>query len=107
AGTLLALPPRAWASPRLGRLLLACTGTFWLGMAVLQAWPGRGYWQRGENGTLSSMISDMAGLTQPAWQAKMINGVALFADYNALGVNLVAVLGLALAGAGLLAGAGM
>lgn len=69
AGTLLALPPRAWAGQRLGRLLL--------------------------------------GLTQPDWQAKMINGVALLSDYNALGVNLVAVLGLALAGAGILAGAGM
>src|SRR6185437_9592919 len=75
--------------------------------AVLQAWPGRGYWTRGETGTLSSMISDMAGLTQPDWQAKIINGAALFSDYNAFGVNLVAVLGLALAGAGLLAGAGM
>jgi cytochrome oxidase Cu insertion factor (SCO1/SenC/PrrC family) len=107
AGALLALPPRAWASQRLGRLLLTGIGAFWLGMAVLQAWPGRGYWTRGETGTLSSMISDMAGLTQPDWQAKMINGAALFSDYNAFGVNLVAVLGLALAGAGLLAGAGM
>jgi cytochrome oxidase Cu insertion factor (SCO1/SenC/PrrC family) len=37
----------------------------------------------------------------------MINGAALFSDYNAFTVNLVAVLGLALAGGGLLAGAGM
>jgi cytochrome oxidase Cu insertion factor (SCO1/SenC/PrrC family) len=107
AGSLLALPTRAWASPRLGRLLLSGIGVCWLGMAVLQAWPGRGYWQDGMDGTLSSMISNMAGLTQPDWQARMINGVALFAQYNAIGVNLVAVLGLALAGGGLLAGAGM
>jgi hypothetical protein len=45
AGALLALPVRAWEGPRAGRLLLAATGTFWIGMAVLQAWPGRGFWQ--------------------------------------------------------------
>ena len=33
------------ASPRLGRLLLGGIGLFFLGMAVLQAWPGRGFWQ--------------------------------------------------------------
>ncbi len=107
AGALLALPSRAWSGARLGRLLLAGTGAFWLAMAVLQAWPGRGYWQRGETGTLTSMISDMAGLSQPPWQARIINGAALFSDYNAFTVNLIAVLGLALAGGGLLAGAGM
>jgi cytochrome oxidase Cu insertion factor (SCO1/SenC/PrrC family) len=107
AGALLALPPRAWASPWLARLLLSCIGLFWIGMAVLQAWPGRGYWQGGEDGTLSSMISNMAGLAQPGWQAAMINGVALFSSYNAVLVNLIAVLGLLLAGGGLLSGAGM
>ena len=30
---------------RLGRLLLGGTGAFFLGMALLQAWPGRGFWQ--------------------------------------------------------------
>ena len=45
AGALVALPEDAWRSPRLGRLLLAGTGVFFLGMAVLQAWPGRGFWQ--------------------------------------------------------------
>ena len=36
---------RAWRTPRLGRLVLAGMGVFLLGMAVLQAWPGRGFWQ--------------------------------------------------------------
>ena len=46
AGALLALPERAWDRPaRLGRLLLGGTGAFFLGMALLQAWPGRGFWQ--------------------------------------------------------------
>src|SRR5208337_1780548 len=55
AGALIALPEGAWHSPRLGRLLLAGVGLFFLGMALLQAWPGRGFWQGtidGKPGTL-------------------------------------------------------
>jgi hypothetical protein len=42
AGVLIALPERNWASGRLGRGILATTGVFFVGMALLQAWPGRG-----------------------------------------------------------------
>ncbi len=45
AGGLIALPDRAWVGPRLGRAVLAVTGLFLAGMALLQAWPGRGFWQ--------------------------------------------------------------
>ena len=45
AGALIALPERSWRTPRLGRAILAGTGVFLAGMAVLQAWPGRGFWQ--------------------------------------------------------------
>jgi hypothetical protein len=59
AGALLALPERAWDNPRrLGRLLLGGTGAFFLGMALLQAWPGRGFWQGtrdGQPGSLAAM----------------------------------------------------
>src|ERR1700733_1562955 len=68
AGALIALPERAWHSPRLGRLTMAGTGLFLLGMAVLQAWPGRGFWQgraHGQPGTLTGMITSMAGIPQP------------------------------------------
>jgi cytochrome oxidase Cu insertion factor (SCO1/SenC/PrrC family) len=106
AGALLALPARAWAGQRLGRLLLAGTGAFWLGMAVLQAWPGRGYWQGGADGTLTGMIDDMAGLSQPAPQARVIHGVASFTSAHGPWVNLAAVVTLALAGLALIAGAG-
>ena len=44
-GGLVALPDRAFETPRLGRIMLRLGGVFLLGMAVLQAWPGRGYWQ--------------------------------------------------------------
>ena len=54
AGALIALPERTWRTGRLGRLTLAGSGLFLLGMAVLQAWPGRGFWQgtaHGQPGT--------------------------------------------------------
>ena len=44
AGALIALPEGAWRGPRPGRLLLAGLGVFFVAMAVLQAWPGRGFW---------------------------------------------------------------
>ena len=104
AGALLALPVRAWIGPRAGRLLLAITGASWAGMAVLQAWPGRGFWQGGEDGTLTGLISDMAGLVQPHPQQAMINGMVTFTRDYGFAVNLVAVIALAASGAALLAG---
>ena len=104
AGALLALPAGVWIGPRAGRLLLAITGAFWAGMAVLQAWPGRGFWQGGEDGTLTGLISDMAGLVQPHPQQVMINGMVTFTRDYGFAVNLVAVIALAASGAALLAG---
>ena len=69
AGALIALPDRAWRSPWLGRLMTAGTGAFLIGMAVLQAWPGRGFWQgtaQGQPGTLAGMTGSMAQ-TSAAW----------------------------------------
>jgi len=104
AGALLALPVRAWAGPRLGRLLLAAIGAFWIGMAVLQAWPGRGFWQGGADGTLTGLISDMAGLVQPHPQQTMISAMVSLVSGHGFAVNLAAVVALAAAGAALLAG---
>jgi len=104
AGALLALPARAWTGPRAGRLLLVSTGAFWAGMAVLQAWPGRGFWPGGADGTLTGLISDMAGLVQPHPQQAMINGMVTFTTDHGFAVNLAAVIALAATGAALLAG---
>jgi cytochrome oxidase Cu insertion factor (SCO1/SenC/PrrC family) len=101
AGALIALPARAWASPRPGRWVLACAGVFWSGMAVLQAWPGRGFWQ-GRGGTLTEMARMMSQVTQPHAQAAMVSAFASFAGAHGAAVNAGAVtalgaLGLALA----------
>jgi cytochrome oxidase Cu insertion factor (SCO1/SenC/PrrC family) len=97
AGICIALPPRAWAGPRLGRLLLAGIGLFWIGMAVLQAWPGRGFWQ-GSDGTLTGMVQGMAGLTQPHLQEIVVSSFAVFNSAHGFAVNLFAIIALSLAG---------
>ncbi len=107
AGALVALPEDAWRSPRLGRLLLAGLGLFYLGMAVLQAWPGRGYWQgvsHGTPGTLASMVQSMAATPQPHVLSALVADFGAFAASNGFAVNLVVVIVLAATGAIFLSG---
>jgi cytochrome oxidase Cu insertion factor (SCO1/SenC/PrrC family) len=105
AGALIALPERAWDRPaRLGRLLLGGTGAFFLGMALLQAWPGRGFWEGGADGqpgSLAAMISSMAGTSQPHPIAVIVSWFGNFTASHGFAVNLVAVIALALIGGGL------
>jgi cytochrome oxidase Cu insertion factor (SCO1/SenC/PrrC family) len=104
AGILLALPEQSWRSGRLGRQLLGGLGLFLAAMAVLQAWPGRGFWG-GQSGSLASMVSSMAGTPQPHVLASMARGFASLAAAHGFAVNLAAVLALAVTGGALLAGA--
>jgi cytochrome oxidase Cu insertion factor (SCO1/SenC/PrrC family) len=104
AGLLLALPERRFATARLGRIVLAAGGVFFLGMALLQAWPGRGFWQgHGAShqrvGTLVTMVRAMAGTSQPGWLSSWVAWFARFDAAHGWAVNLVAVV--ALAGIGL------
>jgi cytochrome oxidase Cu insertion factor (SCO1/SenC/PrrC family) len=108
AGALIALPARLWLSPRLGRLLLGGTGVFLAGMAVLQAWPGRGFWQgslHGQPGSLTSMVQDMAGTSQPAALAALVTHFGSVVTAHGFAVNLVAVAALGVLGAALTAAA--
>jgi cytochrome oxidase Cu insertion factor (SCO1/SenC/PrrC family) len=107
AGALIALPEGAWRGPRLGRLLLAGLGMFFAGMAVLQAWPGRGFWQgrvAGQPGTLSGMVQDMSATPQPHFLSAVLSGFASFATRYGFAVNLVVVIALAAMGAAFLTG---
>ena len=107
AGALVALPGRYWQTPQLGRRILTVLGLFFVGMAVLQAWPGRGFWQGsrpGTPGTLTGMIRSMAGVPQPAIFARWVSGFGNFTAAHGFAVNLVAVVALAAIGAGLLSG---
>ncbi len=101
AGALIALPERTWYSPRVGRLLLAGLGVFLVGMAVLQAWPGRGFWQgtaHGQPGTLAGMTASMAQTAQPHALAAWVSAFTSFDQAHGFAVNLFVVLALAVIG---------
>jgi cytochrome oxidase Cu insertion factor (SCO1/SenC/PrrC family) len=108
AGGLVALPDWAWRGPRLGRVVCAVMGAFFLGMAVLQAWPGRGYWQgRTAGGTpsgLAAMVAKMATTRQPHVLSSWLTSFASFDEAHGWGVNLFLVLALAGIGLGLCTG---
>ena len=107
AGGLLALPERSWRTPRLGRAVLAGFGLFLTGMAVLQAWPGRGFWQGSQNGqpgTLTSMIQTMTQVPQPRFLYDLVSGFESVVRGSGFAVNLVAVLVLAATGLAFLSG---
>jgi cytochrome oxidase Cu insertion factor (SCO1/SenC/PrrC family) len=104
AGILVALPEQSWRSAALGRRLLVVLGAFLLGMAVLQAWPGRGFWPgtaHGQPGTLTGMVASMAGTPQPSGLAALVRDFASVTARHAFGVNAVAVAALVLIGTGL------
>jgi cytochrome oxidase Cu insertion factor (SCO1/SenC/PrrC family) len=103
AGALIALPSWAWRTARTGRLLLAGAGVFFIGMAVLQAWPGRGYWQ-GKSGSLSAMVTTMSQTSQPRALSAMVSAFGSFDTAHGFAVNLFVVIALAVIGAALLTG---
>ena len=90
AGVLVALPDRAYATPRLGRTVLGIGGGFLIGMAVLQAWPGRGYWQ-GHDGTLSAMVHQMSQTSEPHLFSSWVAAFAGFDDAHGWAVNFFVV----------------
>jgi cytochrome oxidase Cu insertion factor (SCO1/SenC/PrrC family) len=88
--------------------MLATLGLFIAGMAVLQAWPGRGFWQgrpHDGGGTLTGMIREMAQTPQPALLAGWVRGFGSFTAAHGFAVNMFAVVALAIIGTALLIGA--
>jgi cytochrome oxidase Cu insertion factor (SCO1/SenC/PrrC family) len=109
AGLLLALPDRVFATPRLGRTVLTASGVFFIGMAVLQAWPGRGFWQghlhaSAHLGTLAGMVSQMAQTPQPSFLSGWVSTFASFDAAHGWAVNLVVVMLTAVVGFALCTG---
>src|SRR5579875_136146 len=108
-GVLVALPEQLWATPRLGRLLLSLLGAYLAGMALLQAWPGRGFWQSGHGersgpNQLALMVRQMAATPQPHVLSSWLRAFASFDAAHGFGVNLFLVVALAAIGALFLSG---
>jgi cytochrome oxidase Cu insertion factor (SCO1/SenC/PrrC family) len=107
AGGLIALPDRSWRTPRLGRAVLAGFGLFLIGMAVLQAWPGRGFWQGtsgGQPGTLTGMVQTMSQTSQPHVISALVTDFSGFVGGHGFAVNLFVVVALAVIGLAFLSG---
>ncbi len=107
AGALLVLPDRSWRTPRLGRAWLGGLGAFLAGMAVLQAWPGRGFWQgtsAGQPGTLAGLVQSLSGTPQPRALSALLSSFGSVARAHGFAVNLVAVTALAVTGLAFLTG---
>jgi cytochrome oxidase Cu insertion factor (SCO1/SenC/PrrC family) len=94
AGLLIALPEGRWQSPSLGRTILRIVGLFFVGMALLQAWPGRGFW----HGSLASMVQNMSQTSQPHWLSSLLASFGQFDAAHGFAVNLFVVIALALVG---------
>jgi cytochrome oxidase Cu insertion factor (SCO1/SenC/PrrC family) len=109
AGVLIALPERYWATARLGQVIVRVMGVFFVGMAVLQAWPGRGFWQgqaghAATPGTLTSMVRQMARTSQPDLLSSWVDNFATFDAAHGWAVNLFAVVALTAIGVMFLTG---
>jgi cytochrome oxidase Cu insertion factor (SCO1/SenC/PrrC family) len=105
AGGLIALPERRWSGPALGRRVLAALGLFFVGMALLQAWPGRGFWQGrspGGLGPVAEMARQMARTPQPHPLSAVLSGFSGLAAAHGWGLNLFVVAALGLVGVGFL-----
>jgi len=101
AGALIALPESAWRSRLPSRLLLPAVGAFLIGMAALQAWPGRGFWQgtaHHKPGTLAAMTGSMAPTPQPHLLSSWITAFTGFDEAHGFAVNLFVVVALAVIG---------
>jgi cytochrome oxidase Cu insertion factor (SCO1/SenC/PrrC family) len=107
AGLLIALPERRWRGQQLGRQVLAVLGAFAVGMAVLQAWPGRGFWQgaaHGKPGPIAAMAESMSSTPQPHFLSALVSDFGTFDAGHGLAVNLVVVILLAGIGIALVTG---
>jgi len=107
AGVLVALPERAWDGRKLGEIVTGSLGIFFLVMAALQAWPGRGFWHgsvHNQPGTLVGMVRDMASASQPHALSSTASWFASLDQAHGWIVNFVVVVLLAGVGLALIVG---
>ncbi|HXY43959.1 MAG TPA: hypothetical protein VEH29_07215 [Acidimicrobiales bacterium] len=103
AGALLVCDEHRWRTGQLGRVILRTMAIFFVVMAVVQAWPGRGFWQGrltpgGNAGVLTSRLSTMAATPQPRYVASWVTSFGAFAAAHGFALNLFVVVVLAVIG---------
>jgi len=96
AGVLLALPDRLWETARLGRVVIRGMGVYFVGAAVLQAWPGRGFWTGaasggGAQGSVAAMADQMSQISQPSVTASWVRAFGSFDSSHGWAVNAAVV----------------
>ncbi|HEX3565369.1 MAG TPA: SCO family protein [Acidimicrobiales bacterium] len=109
AGVLVALPETSWGTARLGKGVLRGMGAFFVGMGVLQAWPGRGSWSgaahaQSSAGSLTTMVTQMSQVPQPSAFASWVRAFASFQAGHGWLVNFVIVVLLVGVGGAFLSG---
>jgi cytochrome oxidase Cu insertion factor (SCO1/SenC/PrrC family) len=109
AGVLVALPDSSWKTPTLGKGLLRGFGVFFLGMGILQAWPGRGFWSgqarpTATPGTLTAVVQQMARISQPSVLSSWVRSFGSFDAAHGWAVNLALVVLLLAIGIALVSG---
>ena len=107
ASVLLVAPAKSWRDVRLGRGVLQAMGLLLLGCAVLQAWPGRGFWQgmlHGRPGSLAAAVGGMAAMRQPTVFHEFVGSFGSLVARHGFAVNLCAIVAMAAVGGCLLAG---
>ena len=102
-GILVGLPDRFWSSARLGLEIVRSLGAFLIIMAIVQAWPGRGFWhgrtdKTSFSGTLPRMLKIMAQSPQPKLFRSVVEHVASLSTSHGFALNLVVVLLIGLLG---------
>ena len=109
AGVLVALRESSWETPKLGRRIRWVVGVFFIGMGILQSWPGRGFWSGQAHptatpGDLTAMVNQMAQTSQPSVLSTWVRSFGSFDAAHGWAVNLVVVVLLVGIGACLVSG---
>jgi cytochrome oxidase Cu insertion factor (SCO1/SenC/PrrC family) len=107
AGVIIGLPEGYFSDGRIGVVISRAVGAFFVVMGVLQAWPGRGYWQgklaaHSGLGALALMVHQMAQTPQPRVARSVVSAFSSFDASHGFAVNLVVVVVLLVLGAALL-----
>ncbi len=102
-GILVGLPDRFWRSPRIGLEMIRVIGAFLITMAIIQAWPHRGFWHGRTDvapfvGTLPGMLRAMEKTPQPRLLKSLVGQMAALSTSHGFAVNLSVVLVLGVLG---------